>query len=72
MPWATLPSQKVSMSETSLENLETFWELVEEILNAVLFVLIRLEALLISFRVDALLFALALIPDVPLIRLSAG
>lgn len=40
-----------AMTERSRKNLEIFWELVEEFLNAVLFVLNGLEALLISFRV---------------------
>jgi CPA1 family monovalent cation:H+ antiporter len=62
-----------AMTRTSRENLEVFWELVEEFLNSVLFVLIGLEALLISFSVDALLFGVILIPTVLLIRLiTAG
>ncbi len=38
-----------AMSDTTREHLDTFWELVDEMLNAVLFVLIGLEVLLVSF-----------------------
>ena len=38
-----------AMSETTREHLDTFWELVDEILNAVLFVLIGLEVLVMDF-----------------------
>jgi CPA1 family monovalent cation:H+ antiporter len=61
-----------AMSETSRKNLETFWELVEEFLDAVLFVLVGLEALLISFNVSVLVFALVLVPVILLIRLLAA
>jgi CPA1 family monovalent cation:H+ antiporter len=37
------------MSPKTIERLDTFWELLDEILNAVLFVLIGLEVLLIAF-----------------------
>ena len=39
-----------AMSETTRENLDKFWELVDEILNAVLFVMIGLEVFLV--RID--------------------
>ncbi len=38
-----------AMSGTTREHLDTFWELVDEILNAVLFLLIGLEIVLMSF-----------------------
>ena len=38
-----------SMSEQTEKNLDMFWELIDEILNAVLFVLIGLEVVLIQF-----------------------
>jgi Na+:H+ antiporter len=38
-----------AMSDTTRQNLDTFWELVDEILNAVLFVLIGLEVLVLAF-----------------------
>jgi len=54
----------LAMSEHSREHLDTFWELLDEILNAVLFVLIGLEVLVLSFSNEVLLAALALIPVV--------
>ncbi|MEJ2357777.1 MAG: sodium:proton antiporter [Deinococcales bacterium] len=38
----------LAMSTTTREHLDTFWELVDEILNAVLFVLIGLEVLVLA------------------------
>ncbi len=40
----------LAMSEITREHLDTFWELIDEILNAVLFVLIGLEILVITFK----------------------
>jgi Na+:H+ antiporter len=42
--------RRLAMSDTTIEHLYTFWELIDEILNAVLFVLIGLEVLLITFE----------------------
>jgi CPA1 family monovalent cation:H+ antiporter len=62
-----------AMSESTREHLDTFWELVDEILNAVLFVLIGLEVLLLSFRGEYLLAGLIAIPLVLLVRfISVG
>jgi CPA1 family monovalent cation:H+ antiporter len=58
-----------AMSEQTRGHLDTFWELVDEILNAVLFVLIGLELLLISFTGKHLIAALLIIPIVLLARL---
>ncbi|MGD8476206.1 MAG: sodium:proton antiporter [Burkholderiales bacterium] len=44
-----------AMSDTSRRYLDMFWELVDEILNAMLFVLIGMEVLLITFSVNELL-----------------
>jgi len=46
--------RSLAMSEITREHLDTFWELVDEILNAVLFVLIGLEILLITFDTQLL------------------
>ncbi len=54
----------LAMSETTREHLDNFWELMDEILNAVLFVLIGLEVLLLSFRGEYFLAILAIIPAV--------
>jgi CPA1 family monovalent cation:H+ antiporter len=60
-----------AMSEQTRGHLDTFWELVDEILNAVLFVLIGLELLLISFTGKHLFAALLIIPIVLLARLAS-
>jgi CPA1 family monovalent cation:H+ antiporter len=44
-----------AMSDTTREHLDTFWELVDEILNAVLFVLIGLELLVLAFTTPHLI-----------------
>jgi CPA1 family monovalent cation:H+ antiporter len=61
--------RQFAMSEHTRERLDTFWELVDEILNAVLFVLIGLEILLIGFKSEYFLAAGLLIPAVLLARL---
>ncbi|MCG6969465.1 MAG: sodium:proton antiporter [Gammaproteobacteria bacterium] len=60
-----------AMSEHTRDHLDTFWELIDEILNAVLFVLIGLELLLISFTGQYLIAALLIIPTVLLARLAS-
>lgn len=62
-----------AMSETTRKNLDTFWELIDEILNGVLFVLIGLEILVIPLTASHLLAGLAIIPVALLARwISAG
>jgi CPA1 family monovalent cation:H+ antiporter len=51
-----------AMSETTREHLDNFWELLDELLNAVLFVLIGLEVLELSFQQPYLLAGLMAIP----------
>ena len=51
-----------AMSETTREHLDNFWELLDELLNAVLFVLIGLEVLVLSFKQPFLLAGLVAIP----------
>lgn len=53
-----------AMSETTREHLDTFWELVDEILNAVLFVLIGLEVLLLAIDRHYVLAGVLAIPTV--------
>jgi CPA1 family monovalent cation:H+ antiporter len=52
----------LAMSDHTRDHLDTFWELIDEILNAVLFVLIGLEVLVLPFTRDVLLASLAMIP----------
>lgn len=51
-----------AMSDTTQDYLIKFWELIDEILNAVLFLLIGLEVILIASQPGLLLFGLALVP----------
>lgn len=63
----------LAMSDKTREHLDTFWELVDELLNAVLFVLIGLEVLVLSFKVPYLLAGALAIPAALLARfLSVG
>lgn len=52
----------LGMSDTTREYLDTFWELIDELLNAVLFVLIGLEVLALSFKSEYLIAGLVAIP----------
>jgi CPA1 family monovalent cation:H+ antiporter len=56
-----------AMSDRTREHLDTFWELIDEILNAVLFVLIGFEVLVLTFSSNILFAGLIMI----LITLSA-
>jgi CPA1 family monovalent cation:H+ antiporter len=58
-----------AMSDRTREHLDTFWELVDEILNAILFLLIGLEVLVLSLREEYLLAGAGAIPLVLLARL---
>jgi CPA1 family monovalent cation:H+ antiporter len=60
-----------AMSETTERHVDTFWELIDEILNGVLFVLIGLEILTVTFRAERLAAALLMIPVVLIARFVA-
>jgi CPA1 family monovalent cation:H+ antiporter len=62
-----------AMSETTRQHLDTFWELVDVILNAVLFVMIGFEVVALTFESQFLSAALLMVPVVLLARfLSVG
>ena len=62
-----------AMSEKTREHLDSFWELMDEILNAVLFLLIGLEVLVLTTKGSYLIAGLAMIPVVLLARfISVG
>jgi len=63
--------RRLAMSDTTVHHLDTFWELIDEILNAVLFVLIGLEVMVISLKGSYLLMGCLAIPIVLLARLCA-
>ena len=60
--------RKYAMSDRTREHLDDFWELIDEILNAVLFVLIGLEVLVLSFDVTYVYAGLVMIPLVLAVR----
>ena len=57
-----------AMSDSTREHLDTFWELVDEILNAVLFLIIGMEVLILVYHAEYFLAALVIIPIVLLAR----
>jgi Na+:H+ antiporter len=54
--------KRYAMSEKTRERLTFFWELIDEILNSVLFVLIGVELLAITFKTEYLVAGIAAIP----------
>lgn len=63
----------LAMSKSTREHLDSFWELIDEILNAVLFLLIGLEVLVLVYHIEYFLAALAIIPIVLVSRfISVG
>ncbi len=59
----------LAMSELTVDYLEKFWEMIDEILNAVLFLLIGLEVLAVAFNLTSFLTGLAVVGIVLLARL---
>jgi CPA1 family monovalent cation:H+ antiporter len=60
-----------AMSPTTVEHLDLFWEVIDEVLNAILFVLLGLEVLAVSFTIPYLTVGLLAILIVLLARLIA-
>ena len=61
----------LGMSEETRLHLDLFWELLDEVLNAILFVLIGLEMLVLTFSQQYLFASLLLIPCVLFARFIA-
>ena len=59
-----------AMSDRTRENLDTFWKLIDEILNAVLFVMIGFEVLVLDLDPTFLLVGLLAIPLVLAVRFA--
>jgi Na+:H+ antiporter len=59
----------LAMSDTTRRYLDMFWELIDEILNATLFVLIGMEVLLVAFSANELVAALVAVAVTLLARL---
>ena len=65
--------RRLAMSDTTRERLDNFWELIDEVLNAVLFLLIGVEILLINFLPSYIYSSLLIIPLVIVARfISVG
>lgn len=60
--------RRLAMSETTRKNLDAFWGLLDEILNALLFVLIGLEILVLTFTRNLFFAGLLAIPAILLAR----
>ena len=60
---------KIFRSKIMQEHLESFWELIDELLNAILFLLIGFEILLVHFSLWLILAAVLAIPLILLVRL---
>ncbi len=60
--------RSLAMSEHTKENLDNFWELIDEFLNALLFLLIGFELLVIPFNQSAFIAGLIMIPSLLFIR----
>lgn len=56
------------MSEKTRERLDTFWEIIDELLNSVLFVLIGFEIVVLTFTEQYLLASAIVIPLILIIR----
>lgn len=59
---------RLAMSERTREHVFQFWELTDELLNSILFLLIGLEVLVIGFQRENIMLALLAIPIVLLAR----
>lgn len=53
--------RSLAMSETVVDYLEKFWELIDEMLNSILFLLIGIEVLVVAFSITSLAAGLACI-----------
>ncbi len=62
---------RFAMSEKTANHVQTFWSLIDEILNSVLFLIIGFEVLALAFGGPAMLAGLLAIPLVLLARLVA-
>ncbi|GAB2785470.1 sodium:proton antiporter [Halomonas shantousis] len=61
-------ARQSAMSDTTREHLDAFWELIDEILNTLLFVIIGLEVLLIPFELAHLWVCAGLIVAILVVR----
>lgn len=62
---------RYGMSENTREHVEAFWRMIDEILNAVLFLLVGLEVLAVAFHTEDIILGLVCIPLVIAARFLA-
>jgi CPA1 family monovalent cation:H+ antiporter len=60
-----------AMSDRTRQHLDTFWELIDEVLNALLFVLLGLEVLALTVRREYVVAGVLAVPAVILARFVA-
>ena len=58
------PGRKFAMSHKTREHVDAFWQMVDEILNAVLFLLIGLEVFAVQIGPGAIVASLVVVPVV--------
>jgi CPA1 family monovalent cation:H+ antiporter len=63
--------KRFAMSDATTDHIEKFWHLIDEILNAVLFLLIGLEVFAVSLDLGSVAAGLILVPIVLVARLSS-
>ena len=63
---------KYGMSEETRRYVDGFWRLIDEILNAVLFLMIGVEVFAVAFNIDNLSAGIAAIALALVVRLAAG
>jgi len=63
--------RRFGMSDATRENLDSFWELADEVLNAVLFLMIGLEVLVLPWSTPRVLAGMLAIPLVLAVRFVA-
>jgi len=61
--------RRLAMSDRTREHIDAFWSMIDEVLNAVLFLLLGLEVLAVSRWADVLAPALLVVPICLLARL---
>lgn len=61
----------LAMSDTTRDHLDKFWELIDEILNAILFLLIGLEVVHLQVTTEIIVVSIAIVPIVLVARLGS-
>ena len=69
--WIGNQGRVLAMSDSTRYHLGVFWELIDEVLNAVLFVLIGLEILILTFTKQYFVVGMIMIPLIVLARFIA-